>query len=77
MAATTPDKRITLDSQLVDFWLREANRLDTLAAQARFGWQRRRYARKADQARGQAEKSRLREAARGRDGTDMPEISQS
>ncbi len=57
--------RITLDGQLVGYWEREAARLDGLAAEARFGWQRRRYLRKAAQARAQAERSRAREAARG------------
>ncbi|WP_430912311.1 hypothetical protein [Methylobacterium sp. sgz302541] len=57
--------RITLDGQLVGYWDREAARLDALAAQARFGWVGRRYARKAGQARAQAERSRAREAARG------------
>jgi hypothetical protein len=59
------ETRTTLDSQLVAFWLREAARLDDLAARARFGWQRRRLGRKAEQARSQAERSRLREAQRG------------
>lgn len=57
--------RITLDGQLVGYWEREAARLDALAAGARFGWQRRRYLRKAAQARVQAERSRAREVARG------------
>ncbi|GJD80075.1 hypothetical protein GCM10007886_03450 [Methylobacterium gregans] len=57
--------RITLDGQLVGYWEREAARLDALAAEARFGWQRRRYLRKAAQARVQAERSRARERARG------------
>lgn len=55
----------TLDGQLVGYWEREAARLDALAAEARFGWQRRRYLRKAAQARAQAERSRARETARG------------
>ena len=59
------DRRITLDGQLVGYWTREATRLDALAAVARFGWQRRRYERKAAQARAQGERSRAREAARG------------
>ncbi|WP_425324699.1 hypothetical protein [Methylobacterium soli] len=57
--------RITLDSQLVTYWDREAARLDALAGKARFGWIARRYRRKADVARAQAERSRAREAARG------------
>lgn len=57
--------RVTLDGQLVGYWDREAARLDALAAQARFGWIGRRYARKAEHARAQAERSRSREAARG------------
>jgi hypothetical protein len=57
--------RITLDSQLVTYWDREAARLDALAGKARFGWIARRYRRKAELARTQAERSRGREAARG------------
>ncbi|AWN38104.1 hypothetical protein [Methylobacterium radiodurans] len=57
--------RITLDGQLIGYWEREAARLDALAAEARFGWQRRRYLRKSAQARAQAERSRAREVARG------------
>jgi hypothetical protein len=57
--------RVTLDGQLVGYWEREAARLDALAAQARFGWQQRRYVRKAAQARAQAARSRAREVARG------------
>ena len=57
--------RITLDGQLVGYWEREAARLDALAAGARFGWQRRRYRRKADAARAQGARSQAREAARG------------
>ncbi|WP_431311069.1 hypothetical protein [Methylobacterium nigriterrae] len=62
--------RVTLDSQLVSYWDREAARLDALAEAARFGWMARRYRRKAVQARAQAERSRAREAARG--GTSEP-----
>lgn len=58
--------RTTLDSQLVAFWQREAARLDSLAAQARFGWQRRRLTRKAAHARQQAERSLSREMQRQR-----------
>lgn len=70
--ATTSGRRarITLDGQLVGYWEREAARLDALAAGARFGWLRRRYQRKAAQARAQAERSRAREAARGAVSTD-------
>ncbi|MDR7038438.1 MULTISPECIES: hypothetical protein [Methylobacterium] len=57
--------RQTLDAQLVGYWDREAARLDALAEQARFGWMARRYRRKAVQARAQADRSRVREAARG------------
>lgn len=60
--------RVTLDGQLVDYWLREGARLDALAAEARFGWQRRSLARKAARARAQAERSRSREAARAQPG---------
>lgn len=66
MDETSPTPGPTLDSQLVAFWTREAARLDALALGARFGWQRRRLARKADLARAQAERSLAREAARGR-----------
>jgi hypothetical protein len=59
-------RRVTLDSQLLGYWEREAARLDTLAAGARFAWQRRRFQRRAANARAQAERSRQREAARDR-----------
>ena len=58
METTSAPPRPTLDSQLIDYWIREAARLDTLAAEARFGWQRRRYLRKAQQARAQADRRR-------------------
>lgn len=57
--------RITLDGQLVTYWDREAERLDALAASARWGWIARRYVRKAERARALAERSRTRETARG------------
>ncbi|GJE59936.1 hypothetical protein [Methylobacterium trifolii] len=57
--------RITLDGQLLGYWEREAARLDALAANARFGWQRRGYLRKAESARAQAARSRVREVERG------------
>lgn len=60
-------RRVTLDGQLVGYWEREAARLDALAAEARFGWQRRRLERKAAFARAQGARSRAREAARGRE----------
>ncbi|MGV7029637.1 hypothetical protein [Methylobacterium symbioticum] len=60
-------RRVTLDGQLVGYWEREAARLDALAAEARFGWQRRSLERKAAYARAQGERSRAREAARGSD----------
>lgn len=56
--------RVTLDGQLVGYWDREAARLDTMAASARFAWQRRRLLRKATEARAKAERSCQREAAR-------------
>lgn len=56
--------RVTLDGQLVGYWDREAARLDTMAASARFAWQRRRLLRKAAEARAKAERSRQREVAR-------------
>ncbi|MEA1833512.1 hypothetical protein U8607_15615 [Methylobacterium durans] len=65
--------RQTLDAQLVGYWDREAARLDALAEQARFGWMARRYRRKAVQARAQAERSRVREAARGLGGGAAPD----
>jgi hypothetical protein len=66
MNAPSPTPHATLDSQLAAFWTREAARLDALASGARFGWQRRRFSRKASLARAQAERSLAREAARGR-----------
>jgi hypothetical protein len=74
MVQTAPRRRTTLDGQLVDYWSREAARLDVLASQARFGWQRRRYERKAEKARAQSERSRAREAGRGQ--PKQPEVSQ-
>ncbi|MGH1574550.1 hypothetical protein ACRAWG_32750 [Methylobacterium sp. P31] len=58
-------RRSTLDGQLLGYWEREAARLDALAADARFAWQRRRFLRKAEAARAKAAISREREAARG------------
>lgn len=58
-------RRITLDGQLVGYWAREADRLDALAAGARLGWQRRRYARKAAEARARGQRFAANEAARG------------
>ncbi|NEU11969.1 hypothetical protein G3T14_07480 [Methylobacterium sp. BTF04] len=60
-----PRRRITLDSQLMSYWEREAKRLDALAANAKWRWVSRRYARKAARARAQGARSTLREAARG------------
>ena len=74
MNSSAPRRRTTLDGQLVDYWSREAARLDVLASQARFGWQRRRYERKAEKARAQSERSRAREA--GRRQPNQPEVSQ-
>jgi len=59
-----PRRRVTLDSQLLTYWEREAARLDALAAAARWGWMARSYARKAERARAQAARSGDREAAR-------------
>jgi hypothetical protein len=59
-----PRRRITLDSQLMSYWEREAQRLDALAANARWRWIGRRYARKAAHARAQGARSGAREAAR-------------
>lgn len=55
-------ERITLDGQLAAYWAREAARLDALAASARFGWQARRYRRKAQAARAQGARSEARQA---------------
>lgn len=64
---TKPDNtRTTLDGQLVGYWDREAARFDKLAAEARWAWVKRGYARKAARARARAEPSRVREAARQR-----------
>lgn len=73
MDGKTARPRVTLDGQLVDYWSREAARLDALAMRASFGWQRRRLARKAERARQQAERSRARESARSgsHDGAGM------
>ncbi len=57
-------QRITLDRQLVAYWAREATRLEALAAGARFGWQKRRFLRKADHARAMGARSGAREADR-------------
>lgn len=54
----------TLDAELVVWWECEAERLESLAASARFGVMRRHYARKAAAARARAQVSRLREQAR-------------
>ncbi|GJE17965.1 hypothetical protein ACFQ4G_13345 [Methylobacterium marchantiae] len=59
-----PRRRITLDSQLMSYWDREAQRLDTMAANARWAWMARSYARKAERARAQSAKSAARETAR-------------
>lgn len=64
MDRKTARLRVTLDGQLVDYWSREAARLDALAEKARFGWQRRGLERKAERARVQAARSRSRDAAR-------------
>ncbi|MGE7415977.1 hypothetical protein [Methylobacterium tarhaniae] len=54
----------TLDAELIVWWESEAERLESLAASARFGFMRRHYARKAATARARAQVSRLREQAR-------------
>ncbi|TNC10978.1 hypothetical protein FF100_20450 [Methylobacterium terricola] len=54
----------TLDAELVVWWDCEAERLESLAASARFGFMRQHYARKAAVARARAQVSRLREQAR-------------
>jgi hypothetical protein len=65
MKATDRSERITLDGQLLDYWERQAARLDALAASTSMAWQRRRYQRKAEAARARAEQSRRREVDRG------------
>lgn len=74
-ASRTRRRRVTLDTQLMDYWAREANRLDALAAQARFGWQRRRFLRKAAEARAQGERSRARETERGFPSSDESPVA--
>lgn len=59
------NRRTTLDGQLLGYWAREAARLEALAAETRFAWQRRRFLRKAEAARAKADVSRQREVARG------------
>ncbi|MCJ2128260.1 hypothetical protein [Methylobacterium sp. E-045] len=59
-----PRRRVTLDSQLVSYWEREARRLDAMAANARWGWMARTYLRKAERARAQGARSAAREAER-------------
>lgn len=61
---STP-RRVTLDGQLVDYWEREARRLEALALHASFKWMARSYARKAERARANAARSRDKEIARG------------
>lgn len=61
---TRQAERTTLDRQLVDYWAREAARLEALAAAARFGWQKRRFLRKVDYARAMGAQSGAREAER-------------
>ena len=63
--ATGRKPRITLDGQLLGYWEREAARLDGLAQRATFKWMARSYARKAERARANAQKSRAKEIARG------------
>ncbi|KMO40831.1 hypothetical protein ACQVP2_00525 [Methylobacterium aquaticum] len=58
----------TLDAELVVWWECEAERLESLAAAARFGILRRHYSRKAATARARAQVSRLREQARSASG---------
>ncbi len=67
MSDATGPQRLTLDSQLVAYWEREAARFDDLAKRAAFKWMARGFTRRAESARVEAGKSRTREAARGRD----------
>ena len=61
---TVQAERTTLDGQLVGYWAREATRLEALAAAARFGWQKRRFLRRAADARVRGAQSQAREDAR-------------
>ena len=61
---TVQAERTTLDGQLVGYWAREASRLEALAAAARFGWQQRRFLRRAADARARGARSEAREDAR-------------
>ena len=61
---TVQAERTTLDGQLVGYWAREATRLEALAAAARFGWQKRRFLRRAADARARGAQSEARVAAR-------------
>lgn len=71
--SSSPRRRVTLDSQLLTYWEREAARLDALGAATPFAWMARGYARKADRARAQAALSAEREAARGQPPERVPE----
>lgn len=71
--AKVPRRRITLDSQLMSYWDREAQRLDVMAANARWGWMARSYARKAERARAQSARSAMREADRGAGAAPAPQ----
>lgn len=64
-AKLSKPRRVTLDGQLIDYWEREARRLEALAQRATFGWISRSYARKAERARANAARSRDKEIARG------------
>ncbi len=68
MDRKTARLRVTLDGQLVDYWSREAARLDALAAKARFAWQKRGFLRKAERAR-----ARRNAAAAGRPRAGSPD----
>ncbi|KQP73160.1 hypothetical protein ASF60_11365 [Methylobacterium sp. Leaf113] len=73
MRAKITARRTTLDGELVDYWTREALRLDTLAAGARWNWMARSYQRKAERARAQGAVFAAREAARVKaSGLDQP-----
>lgn len=64
-ATLSKPRRVTLDGQLIDYWEREARRLDRLAQHANFKWMARTYLRKAERARANAARSRDKEIARG------------
>ncbi|KQU35213.1 hypothetical protein ASG63_00805 [Methylobacterium sp. Leaf94] len=69
--------RVTLDGQLVTYWEREAQRLETLADAARWNWSARSFRRKAERARAEGARFAARERARKPVAPDTPETSKS